>query len=275
MLRPKDWDESKFQHCVKPGAKLWLLDAASAQREDPEGLHASGLESGALNHPVIVVSHEGTGKFGICLVGPPMLLSAVLTGFEMTSKDSGSGKIAITENSAFRKEDNGSLSEPLRLVSQARNPMEYSYLDTSKAYVVTLKMLEPLSREPAMLDARSFEKLQERTATLIEAFDGMIHRKGMDEDVRILNDRKSRYQQITTFALRGTWPRRGSLVRYGRSRDSGIQKLESICQPCPNGVFLVHNMTHPVHRGIVWAYPVRIPPFCSSACLGPGWLITI
>lgn len=73
--RPRDWRESEYKDFVRPGAFLWLVDLSFAEEEDPVALRASGLEYGALNHPVVVVSYEGSkrykdrrGRFGVCMV---------------------------------------------------------------------------------------------------------------------------------------------------------------------------------------------------------------
>lgn len=265
-----------FEHLVKPGARLWLLGGYDVELKDIAGFHASGLEYTALNHPVVLVSHEAIGELGACLVGISTPLCAILIGLKMTSRGVEGQPLRdteITEHSAYREKDNGSLDEPLRLDTRDPGPKDYSYLDISKAFVVTLKMLRPLPEEPPMLDDRSFEVLQERTATLIEALDGKVRGEDMEEDFMIRNDRTSRSRQIATVGARGPQPRRGSLVKYGRSRNSSIQTLESMHQPCSNGLFLVLNERPSVFIGPTWAFPVRILS-SNSAWLELRWLIT-
>lgn len=88
----------------------------------------------------------------------------------MTSRgDPAKGKIEITEEVTYREDANGSLNEPLRLVSSAYNRKQCSHLDIRKAYIVSLSLLEPLRWYPPVLDKRSRKVLQERVAILIES----------------------------------------------------------------------------------------------------------
>lgn len=169
----------------------------------------------------------------------------------MTSRgDPEHAKIEITEQSTYGKEDNGSLDEPLRLVSRTNSPMECSYLDMRKAYLVSVAMLKPLSKESSVLDSRSLEVLLERTATPTEAFDHDVYRAKLAKTLR------RSYRPLTAIDDRGPPPRRGALVRYGRN--PRIQTLDTFHHPCCSGVFLVASARHSRTSGVVWAYPVRV-----------------
>lgn len=174
------------------------------------------------------------------------------------------GKTQITAHSTYRKEDRGSLDAPLRLISEVIDPIEYSYVEIGKVYLVPLILLKPLTRKPPMLSNPSFWRLQERTATLREAFNHDVHREELFDDHYMDRYKRPWYRHLTPAGARGPTPGRGSLVKYGR--EPRLQSVDKIRKPCSNGVFLVASTTGSDFDGIVWAYPVRISS-CFQTCL--------